>query len=61
MILVTVCITQALGHPIKFCCAFKDNLQALVDARALKLKPDHKTATANMSLCLQLASLPQSR
>src|SRR4051812_47353121 len=47
-----------LGHPTKNCWSLKDKLQALIDAGALKLKTEQKTATTNMS-CLQFGqSLP---
>ena len=39
-----------LGHPTKNCCIFKDVLQALIDAEVLKLPPEQKKVTANMTL-----------
>src|SRR5438270_9763074 len=36
----------------------KDKLQALVDAGALRLKTEQKTATANMTSCIQFGRLP---
>src|SRR4051812_19400911 len=44
---------RALGHPTKSCWFLKDKLQALVDAGALRLKTEQKTATANMTSCIQ--------
>jgi len=38
-----------LGHPTKNCYIFKDVLQALVDAEVLKLRPEQKKVTANMT------------
>src|SRR3954471_6373910 len=43
---------RGLGHPIKNCWSLKDKLQALVDASALRLQTEQKTATANMTSCL---------
>src|SRR5438270_3010765 len=44
---------RALGHPTKSCWSLKDKLQALVNAGALRLKMEQKTATANMASCIQ--------
>ena len=41
---------RILGHPTKSCYVFKDILQALNDAKALKLRPEQKKVTANMTL-----------
>ena len=38
-----------LGHPIKNCYIIKDVLQALIDAEVLKLHPEQKNVTANMT------------
>ena len=38
-----------LGHPTKNCYIFKDVLQALIDAEMLKLRPEQKKVTANMT------------
>jgi len=42
-----------LGHPTKNCYVFKDNLQALIDAEVLKLRPEQKKVMANMTSFLQ--------
>src|SRR3954464_14734348 len=47
-----------LGHPTKSCCSLKEKLQALVDAGALRLKMEQKTATANMTSCIQFGQSP---
>jgi len=47
-----------LGHPIKSCYIFKDILQALIDAEVLKLLPEQKKVTANMTLFLQFRVQP---
>ena len=39
---------RMVGHPSKSCYIFKDVLQALIDADALKLHPEQKKVTANM-------------
>src|SRR3954462_3745610 len=49
---------RALGHPTKSCWSLKDKLQALVDAGALRLKIEQKTATANMTSCIQFGQSP---
>src|SRR3954464_1290918 len=49
---------RALGHPTKTCWSLKDKLQALVDAGALRLKTEQKTATANMTSCIQFGRSP---
>src|SRR2546430_4993342 len=49
---------RGLGHPTKNYWSLKDKLQALVDAGALRLKTEQKTATANMTSCLQFGQLP---
>src|SRR5438270_5542989 len=49
---------RALGHPTKSCWSLKDKLQALVDAGALRLKTEQKTATANMTSCIQFGRSP---
>ena len=38
-----------LGHPTKNCYIFKDVLQALVDAEVVKLRPEQKKVTTNMT------------
>ena len=45
---------RMLGHPTKSYYIFKDNLQALIDAEVLKLCPEQKKVTANMTSFLQL-------
>src|SRR3954464_12499324 len=47
-----------LGHPTKNCWSLKDKLQALVDAGALRLKTEQKTATANMTSYIQFGQSP---
>src|SRR4051812_15717193 len=49
---------RGLGHPTKSCWSLKDKLQALVDVGALRLKMEQKTATANMTSCLQFGQSP---
>src|SRR4051812_25657729 len=49
---------RALGHPTKSCWSLKDKLQALVDTGALRLKTEQKTATANMTSCIQFGQSP---
>src|SRR3954463_1652169 len=49
---------RGLGHPTKSCWSLKDKLQALVNAGALRLKTEQKTATANMTSCIQFGQLP---
>src|SRR5436189_1175899 len=51
---------RALGHPTKSCWSLKDKLQALVDAGALRLKTEQKTATANMTSCIQFGQSPST-
>src|SRR4051812_48183853 len=48
----------ALGYPSKSCWSMKDKLQALVNAGALRLKTEQKTATANMTSCIQFGQSP---
>ena len=40
---------RMLGHPTKSCYIFKDILQALIDAEVLKLRPEQKKVTMNMT------------
>ena len=40
---------RMLGHPIKNCHIYKDVLQALIDVEVLKLRPEQKKVTANMT------------
>ena len=40
---------KMLGHPTMNCYIFKDMLQALIDAEVLKLRPEQKKVTANMT------------
>src|SRR3954462_3052667 len=49
---------RGLGHQTKNCWSLKDKLQALVDAGALRLKTEQKTATANMTSCIQFVQSP---
>src|SRR3954471_15388123 len=49
---------RALGHPTKNYWSLKDKLQALVDAGALRLKTEQRTATANMTSCIQFGQSP---
>src|SRR5204863_1111627 len=51
---------RALGYPTKSCWSLKDKLQALVDAGALRLKTEQKTATANMTSCIQFGRSPST-
>jgi len=41
---------RMLGHPTKNCYIFKYVLQALIDADVLKLLPEQKNVTANMTI-----------
>ena len=47
-----------LGHPTKSCYIFKDILQALTDAKVLKLRSEQKKVTANMTSFLQFRVQP---
>jgi len=47
-----------LGHPTKSCYVFKNILQALIDAEVLKLRPEQKKVTANMTPLLQFGVKP---
>src|SRR3954462_7513164 len=49
---------RALGHPTKSCWSLKNKLQELVDAGALRLKTEQKTATANMTSCIPFGQSP---
>src|SRR3954468_21824689 len=49
---------RGLGHPTKNCWSLKEKLQVLVDAGALRLKTEQKTATANMTSCIQFVQSP---
>src|SRR5438270_2940398 len=49
---------RALGHPTMSCWSLKDKLQVLVDAGARRLKTEQKTATSNMTSCIQFGQLP---
>src|SRR5436189_4495824 len=49
---------RVLGHPTKSYWSLKDKLQALVDAGALRLKTEQKTAIANMTSCIQFDQSP---
>ena len=40
---------RMLGHPTKNCYIFKDIFQALIDVLVLKLRPEQKKMTANMT------------
>ena len=45
---------RMLGHPTKNCYIFKDVLQALIDSEVLKLCPEQKKVTANMTSFMPL-------
>jgi len=47
-----------LGHPTKSRYIFKDIFQALIDVEVLKLRPEQKKVTANMTLFLQFGVQP---
>ena len=49
---------RMLGHPTKSCYVFKDILQVLIDAEVLKLHPEQKQVTANMTSFLQFGRQP---
>jgi len=40
---------RMLGHPTKNCCIFKDVIKALINAEVLKLRPEQKKVTANIT------------
>ena len=40
---------RILGHPTKSCYIFKDIFQPLIDVEVLKLCPEQKKVTANMT------------
>jgi len=40
---------RMLGYPTKNCYIFKDVLQALIDAEGLKLRPQQKKVSTNMT------------
>ena len=44
---------RMLGHPTKSCYIFKKIIQALIDAKVLKLRLEQKKVMANMMLFLQ--------
>ena len=43
---------RGLDHLNKSCWSLKEKLQVLVDAGALRLKTEQKTATSNMTSCI---------
>ena len=47
-----------LRHPTKSCYVFKDILQVLIDVEVLKLCPEQKKVTANMTSFLQFGVQP---
>jgi len=47
---------RMLGYPLKSCYIFKGILQALIDAEVLKLRPEQKKVTANMTSFLQFGN-----
>jgi len=49
---------RMLGHPTKSYYIFKDILQALTDAKVLKLHSEQKKVTANMTSFLQFGVQP---
>jgi len=49
---------RMLGHPTKSCYIFKGILQALIDAEVLKLHPEQKKVTANVTSFLQFGNQP---
>src|SRR4051812_36215356 len=49
---------RGLDHPTKNCWSLKEKLQTLVDAGALRLKTEQKTAMANMTSCIQFGQSP---
>jgi len=49
---------RMLGYPTKSCYVFKDFLQALIDAEVLKLRPEQKKVTANLTSFLQFGRQP---
>ena len=51
---------RMLGHPTKSCYIFKDILQVLIDAEVLKLRPEQKKVTTNMTSFLQFGVQPST-
>jgi len=51
---------RMLEHPTKSCYIFKDIFQALIDAEVLKLSPEQKKVTANMTSFLQFRNQPST-
>jgi len=49
---------RILEHPTKSSYVFKDILQVLIDAEVLKLHPEQKKVTANMTSFLQFEIQP---
>jgi len=49
---------RMLGYPTKICYILKDILQALIDAEVLKLRPEQKKVTANMTSFFQFEKQP---
>jgi len=49
---------RMLGYSTKSCYVFKDILQALIDAEVLKLRPEQKKVTANMTSFFQFGKQP---
>ena len=47
-----------LGYPIKRCYVFKDIFQVLIDAEVLKLRPEQKKVTTNMTSFFQFGVQP---
>jgi len=50
-----------LGYPTKSCYNFKDILKALIDVEVLKLCPEQKKVTANMTSFLQFGNQPPTQ
>lgn len=48
------------GHHARNCYILNDQIQMLVDVGILKLRPEQKTVTANMTTCLQFAKAHRS-
>ena len=47
-----------LGHPTKSCYVINDILQALIDTEVLKLRPEQKKVTTNMTSFFQFGRQP---
>lgn len=49
---------QMIGHPTKSCYILKDHIQTLMDTNILKLRPEQKQVSANMTSCIHIDLAP---